>query len=187
MGVNPWPLVEVWGGPVVGVVVPLLGYLLVRGLEVVAELFGGVFCGVLLVVVVNGVYIGMGVVEGGGGFAGDVAVGDADVGAGGVWDFRGGGWVWVVACDERAVGVWEGERGGERSRTLAGRQCHGEQGGFGLGGGVGGFGDGGGVVGGGAGVMRLRPWRGEERRVAAALKVRGIFWGGVFGGGGLST
>ncbi len=99
---------------------------------------------------VNGVYIGMGAVE---------AVGDSRemlrlgtpmwvLGVFGIFGVVGG--FWVVACDERAVGVWEGERGGERSRTLAGRQCHGEQGGFGLGGGVGGFGDGGGVVGGGA-------------------------------------
>lgn len=85
-GVNPWPMVEVWGGPVVGVAVPLMGYWLVRWLRwsrgYLVCFFAG-FCWV-----VNGVYIGMGVAE---------AVGDSRK------MLRLGTPMWVLGC----LGVWE--------------------------------------------------------------------------------
>ena len=61
---NPWPLAVAWGGPMVGVTVPLVIMVIVRrvrGISVVrdcAEFFAG-FC-----LIANGAYIGIGSIDG---------------------------------------------------------------------------------------------------------------------------
>lgn len=59
---NPHPLVEVWAGPVVGAVLPLLVFLLARALRSPGVYLFRFFAGFCLIA--NGVYIGIGSIQG---------------------------------------------------------------------------------------------------------------------------
>jgi hypothetical protein len=59
---NPRPLVEVWAGPVVGAVLPLLVFLLARALRSPGVYLFRFFAGFCLIA--NGVYIGLGSIQG---------------------------------------------------------------------------------------------------------------------------
>ena len=129
---NPWPLVEVWGGPVVGSLVPVGVYLVVRGVRWRWDYLVGFFAGFCLVA--NGLYIGSGVVD---------AVGDAQVmirlgmpvwglGVFGAVATGVGLWVWHLVSGR--VGIWEGGAADWGGGVDLGLGC----GGCGDGGGVGG-------------------------------------------------
>ena len=59
---NPHPVVEVWAGPAVGAVLPLLAFLLARALRSPGVYLFRFFAGFCLIA--NGVYIGLGSIQG---------------------------------------------------------------------------------------------------------------------------
>jgi len=67
---NPHALIEVWAGPIVGVVLPLIAYLLAKALRSPGVFLFSFFAGFCLVA--NGVYIGAAWLTDGGADAGDL-------------------------------------------------------------------------------------------------------------------
>lgn len=92
LGENPHPLVVSWAGAVVGCLLPVLAWLILRSLRLAVAPFAKFFAGFCLVA--NGVYLGMGA------WTGDGDAGDL---------IRFGAPVWqlvVFGCAAVACGLW---------------------------------------------------------------------------------
>jgi Peptidase M50B-like len=92
LGVNPQPLLVSWAGPLIGCVLPILAWLIVKMPSFAVAPFARFFAGFCLVA--NGVYLGMGV------WTGDGDAGDL---------LRAGGQIWLLVLfgiGATACGFW---------------------------------------------------------------------------------